>query len=126
MRSPLALIRALAPGMSARGAGSIVNVGDADTVRPGYVPYAAAKAALAAVTRGLARELAPRIRVNMVSPGAVLPPAGATDESVARLVERVPMGRLGEPDEVARAVVFLATGPAFLTGQVLSVDGAQY
>lgn len=124
--APLALIHALAPGMRERGHGAIVNLGDADLLRPGFAPYVASKAALEALTRALAVELAPDIRVNMVAPGAILPPAGAPEGEAERLGARVPLGRLGTPEEIAAAVRFFVAGPAFVTGQVLALDGGQH
>jgi len=127
--SPLALVHTLAPAMRDRGCGAIVNLGDAAGPRPRFAGYAAAKAALASLTRTLAIELAPKIRVNMVAPGAILPPTGSSPagpDGMARIIERIPAGRFGSVQEVAQAVVFLATGPAFITGQVLGVDGGQF
>ncbi|HZR11495.1 MAG TPA: SDR family oxidoreductase [Myxococcales bacterium] len=104
--------------------GSIVTLLDVcgtTQVWKGYAHYAAAKAGLAALTRLLALEWAPEVRVNGVAPGAVLPPA---EMDAARLVKRIPLGRIGEPDDVARAVVFLAEQP-FITGEILTVDGGR-
>jgi pteridine reductase len=128
VESPVALVHALAPELRARG-GSVVNVGDAAGPRPNYAPYAASKAALESLTRSLARELAPDVRVNMVAPGAILPPTATSPAgpgASARIIERVPAGRFGTVEEIGAAAVFLATGPAFVTGQVLGVDGGQY
>jgi len=86
--------------------------------------YAASKAGLAALTRLLALEWAPEVRVNGVAPGAVLLPDSLPEARRERIVSRIPMGRLGTPEDVARAVVFLATEP-FVTGQILSVDGGR-
>jgi pteridine reductase len=126
--SPLALVHALAPELRARR-GAVVNLGDAAGPRAGFSAYSASKVALASLTRSLARELAPEVRVNMVAPGAILPPAGSSpagDDGIAQIVSRIPAGRFGTVEEVAEAVLFLATGPAFVTGQVLGVDGGQY
>ncbi len=126
--APLALIHALAPALRERR-GAVVNLGDAAGPRPRSAAYAASKAALASLTRSLAIELAPAVRVNMVAPGAILPPEGSAPlrpDGAARIVAEIPAGRFGTVDEVARAVVFLAMGPDFITGQVLGVDGGQY
>ena len=125
VEAPLWLTHALLPGLRERR-GAVVNVGDAAALRPGYIPYTVSKAALRHLTRALARELAPDVRVNGVAPGAILPPAGAPEGTAERLAERIPSGRLGTPEEVAAAVRFLATGPAFVSGQVLAVDGAEH
>ena len=104
--------------------GSIVTLLDVcgtTQVWKGYAHYAAAKAGLAALTRLLALEWAPEVRVNGVAPGAVLPPA---EMDAARLVKRIPLGRIGEAEDVARAVLFLAEQP-FITGEILTVDGGR-
>ncbi len=130
VRAPLLLVRALAPGMQARGRGVVVNLGDSVADRAGFAPYSASKAALASLTRSLARELAPEIRVNMVSPGAILPAPGpaadrAAADALARVVAKIPMGRAGTPAEIAAAVVFLVSGPGYVTGQDIAVDGGR-
>ncbi len=127
VRAPLLLVRALAPGMMSRRAGRIVNVIDVqvETGRAMYAPYLASKAALAALTKSLALELAPHVQVNAVSPGSILPPVGAAAASAERLTDGIPAGRLGTPDEVAEVVLFLATGPAYVTGEVLGIDGGR-
>ena len=113
--------------MLAAGAGSIVNVTDISAERPwrGYAHYCASKAALVSLTKSLALEWAPAIRVNAVAPGAVLPPDDLSAEERARLAEAVPQKRLGTPEDVAEAVAFLAAGPAYVTGQILAVDGGR-
>ena len=115
------------PRMEAAGGGAIVNITDIAGERPwrGYAHYCASKAALISLTKSLALEWAPRIRVNGVSPGAVLPPADSTPEELARLAESVPQKRLGDPFDVAQAVAFLCAGPSYLTGQILAVDGGR-
>ena len=125
--APLALVDALASSLRAGGCGAIVNLGDACRQRAHHAAYLASKAALESLTRNLARDLAPEIRVNMVAPGSILP-ATHDDHDIAipRLVARVPLRRLGEVSEVAAAVRFLAMDARFVTGQVLGVDGGQY
>ena len=103
----------------------IINLADVGAERawPGYIPYAISKAGVVMLTRGLAAALAPRIQVNAVGPGAVLLPEDFPRESKRRLRAKIPMGRLGHPDDVAAAVRFFATCPTYITGQVLYVDG---
>ena len=107
--------------------GSIINVTDISAERPwrGYAHYCASKAALLSLTKSLALEWAPEIRVNAIAPGAVLLPEGSSAEEVARLEAAIPAGRLGAPEDVAETAVFLAGGPAYVTGQVIAVDGGR-
>ena len=111
------------------GGGSIVNFADIYGTRPlaNYIPYCVSKAGVIMLTQGLAKALAPRVRVNCICPGTILPPSqtqGEADQE-EELVRRVPMGRLGSPEEIAQTVVFLLGGPQFITGAILPVDGAQ-
>ena len=116
--------QAAARVMGRRG-GRIINLADVGGRRawPGYIPYGISKAGVIMLTRGLAAALAPRIQVNAVAPGAVLLPEGFPKETQARLQAKIPMGRLGDPADVAAAVRFFATCPDYITGQVLYVDG---
>ncbi|MGH7393510.1 MAG: SDR family NAD(P)-dependent oxidoreductase, partial [Candidatus Rokuibacteriota bacterium] len=105
--------------------GHIVNIGDAGIERgwPGYVPYAMSKAGIVALTRGLAAALGPRgIAVNCVAPGSVLRPTGFPRARWARLTR----GDGDHAQDVAQAVVFFATCPPYITGQVLKVDGGEH
>src|SRR5262249_21366016 len=85
--------------------GSVVNITDIYAQQPlrHHLPYCVSKAGLLALTRGLALDLAPRVRVNAVAPGAILLPEGAPPEAADRLTARIPLGRLGEPEDIARA-----------------------
>ena len=124
LRGPFLLSQAAARVM-ARSGGRIVNIGDVGGVRawPSYIPYCVSKAGLLMLTRALALALAPRIQVNCVAPGAVLLPEGFPEHLRRRLRREVPMGREGDPTDVASAVLFFATAPSYITGQVLFVDG---
>jgi NAD(P)-dependent dehydrogenase (short-subunit alcohol dehydrogenase family) len=119
--------RLAVPLMRARGGGTVVNLLDVAATQawPQHAHYCAAKAALHMLTRCLAVELAPAIRVVGVSPGTVLLPAGATEAEERRLVSKIPAGRVGTPEDVARAVRFLCAGPAFITGAIVAVDGGR-
>ncbi len=121
---PFFCSQAAARAMGRRG-GRIINIADVGALRawPGHVPYGVSKAGLVMLTRGLAAALAPRIQVNAVGPGVVLWPLGFPRAPRRRLAARIPMGRVGDPDDVAAAVCFFATCPAYITGQVLFVDG---
>lgn len=107
--------------------GAIVLFSDVYATRPllNYIPYCTSKAGVEMLTKGFAKALAPRnVRVNCIAPGAILP-AENDEESVAELVARVPLGRLGETEEVERTVVFLLNGTGFVTGTTVPLDGGQ-
>lgn len=127
LRAPLFLAQQAAPLLKKHG-GAIVNLADIHGERPlkGYLVYSIAKAGLVALTRSLALELAPEIRVNGVAPGAIAWPEDGQfePEERERIVATTPLARLGAPEEIARAVHFLATAP-FITGQILAVDGGR-
>jgi pteridine reductase len=126
-RAPLLLTRALLP-LLRRARGSVVNVldvGGAVVPWAAYSAYGASKAALRAVTESLALELAPEVRVNGVAPGTVLWPESLTAGAKRRLSRRIPLRRVGEPEDVARAVRFLADSP-FVTGATVPVDGGRH
>ena len=112
--------------LKARGRGCIVNLADVAGLVPwaGFIPYSASKAAVVSLTKGFAKALAPEVRVNAVAPGPVLPPAGEPPEQGEKAVATTLLKRWGSPDDVAAAVVFLATTP-YVTGQVLPVDGGR-
>jgi pteridine reductase len=106
--------------------GRIVNILDWRALRPGadHFPYTVSKAALAALTKSLAVALAPRITVNGLALGAILPPAdsSAGDE----IIKRVPAKRWSEAKEVEEALAFLLAGPAYITGEIIHVDGGRH
>jgi pteridine reductase len=126
-RAPLLLVKALLP-LLRRSRGAVVNVAD---VGGGLVPwrghaaYAASKAALVRLTECLALDLAPRVRVNAVAPGTVLWPERYPSALRRTLVGRIPLGRSGDPADVAAAVRYLADAP-FVTGAVIPVDGGRH
>lgn len=127
LKAPFFLSQAAAPHLKKTG-GVIVNIADIYGERPlpDYPVYSIAKAGLIMLTRALARELGPEVRVNAVSPGAVLWPSGGLDEmSKQRLISRTPLKRIGEPDDIADAVVFIVRDASFVTGQILAVDGGR-
>ncbi len=126
LRAPLFLTRALAADLGAHR-GAVVNLADiyAERPLPQYAPYCAAKAGLVSITRSLARELAPDVRVNAVAPGAILwPETDEDDQARESLLARVPLGRIGDPGDIAGAVLYLAQSD-YVTGQVLAVDGGR-
>lgn len=127
LRAPLFLAQEAAPSLAKRG-GAIVNIADIHAERPlkGYPVYSIAKAGLAAMTRALALELGPEVRVNAVAPGAIAWPEDGQfpPPERGRVVATTPLARLGRPAEIAQAVHFLATA-SFVTGQILAVDGGR-
>jgi pteridine reductase len=126
-RAPFFLAQAAAPHLANAG-GAIVNIADIYAERPlrGHAVYAMAKAASLHMTRVLALELGPKVRVNAVSPGAILWPEGGKDpDAQAALLARVPLGRTGTPREIAEAVRWLLQDADYCTGQVLHVDGGR-
>jgi pteridine reductase len=127
LRAPLFLSQAAAPEL-AKHAGLILNIGDIHGLRPlaGHAVYSAAKAGLLMLTRALARELGPAIRVNAIAPGPVMWPERGVDEALReRIVARTALKRAGSADDVAKAALYFATGAPFVTGQVLAVDGGR-
>ena len=108
--------------------GCIVNIADiyAENGLPDYAVYSIAKAGLVSMTKCLAKELAPSVRVNAVAPGAILWPEGEVDENKQQLIlQRIALQRCGEVDDIAKAVAFLITEAAYITGHVLTVDGGR-
>lgn len=129
LKAPLFLAQAAAPHL-AQGSGNIVNITDIHAARPlkGYAVYCAAKAGLLGLTRALAVELGPAVRVNAVAPGAIEWPDNALDfppEQRAAIVAHTLLKRVGEPADIARAVKFLIFDAPYVTGQVINVDGGR-
>jgi len=125
-RANFLLARAAAAELRRRG-GRVVLISDlaARRVWKGYSAHAISKAAVEAVIRVLARQLAPEVSVNGVAPGTILAPASMPKSTVRKLVAEIPLRRSGTPEEIAAAVAFFCDGPAFVTGQVLVVDGGR-
>lgn len=128
--SAFLLTQLVVPHMVSAGGGAVVNISSraASMVQPAFTAYATAKAALSMMTRAMAPELAPKVRVNAIEVGGVETAALAsvlTDESVrARLESNTPMGRVGDPEDVAACVVYLASpASSWVTGKVFEVDG---
>lgn len=127
LRAPLFLTQAAAPELAKRE-GLVLNIADIHGLRPlrRHAVYSAAKAGLVMLTRSLARELGPAIRVNAVAPGPVMwPEQGVDAELRERIVARTALKRAGTPQDVARAALFFAKDAPFVTGEVLAVDGGR-
>jgi len=127
LRAPLFISQEAAPELGKHD-GAIINIVDIHAERPlkGYPIYSIAKSGLAALTRSLALELAPKVRVNGVAPGAIAwPDDGQFDPGERdRVLATTPLGRVGNPEDVAQAVHFLACAP-YVTGQIVAVDGGR-
>jgi pteridine reductase len=129
LQAPLFLVQAARTEL-VRRRGAVVNIADIHAERPleGHLVYSVAKAGLVALTRALARELAPAVRVNAIAPGAIAWPEGGAlaDAKVqSEIVRRTPLGRIGSPADIAEAVHFLLARAPFVTGHVLAVDGGR-
>ncbi|MBN2086648.1 MAG: SDR family oxidoreductase [Anaerolineales bacterium] len=124
LRAPFFLSQAFA---SQTEKGDILFLADSRVRQPAteFLAYTLTKSALVTLTRSLAKSLAPRIRVNAVAPGAILPPPGEDEAYLQRLIPRIPLGRPGSPDDIVRGVVYLLEAP-FVTGEVLHIDGGEY
>jgi NAD(P)-dependent dehydrogenase (short-subunit alcohol dehydrogenase family) len=126
LTTPFLLIQAFARQVSADHQGRIVNLLDWRALRPGadHLPYTISKVALAGLTRSLAQAFAPQIQVNGVALGAILPPADGADTSA--IIRDVPARRWADLAEVGQAVIFLLSGPTYITGEILHVDGGRH
>jgi len=128
LQAPLFLAQAAAPSLRKAG-GAIVNIADIHADRPlkGYVVYSIAKAGLIGLTRSLARELAPEVRVNAVAPGPVLWPDDESFDELSRqrIISHTPLKREGTPEDIAGAVHYLLVDASYVTGQTLNVDGGR-
>ena len=129
LRAPAFLCQAAAAALR-RTQGSIVNITDIHARRPlkNYVVYTIAKAGLTGLTRSLARELAPEVRVNAIAPGPILWPDDEQFDELSRqrIVSQTPLKREGTPDDIARAVHYLLVDASYVTGATIEVDGGRH
>lgn len=129
VRAPLFLSQAAAPALR-KTQGCVVNITDIHAERPlkNYVVYSVAKSALVGLTRSLARELAPEVRVNAVAPGPVIWPEESEFDELARqrIISHTPLRREGLPEDVAKAVHFLIADAPYVTGETINVDGGRH
>ena len=127
VKAPFFLAQAAAPHLR-ETEGCIINMADIHGERPlkNYPIYSTAKAGVVMLTKTLARELAPEVRVNAVAPGAILWPESDLDElTKQRIISRTPLKTSGDPDDIARAILFLVRDAGFITGQVVPVCGGR-
>jgi pteridine reductase len=126
LTAPFLLSQAFARSITETSDGRIVNILDWRALRPGadHMPYTVSKAALAALTRSLAIALAPKIVVNGLAFGAILPPSPTAD--LDRIIEPVPARRWAQPEEVGQALIFLLDGPGYINGEILHLDGGRH
>jgi pteridine reductase len=129
LKAPMFLSQAAAPALK-KSHGCIINITDMhiETPKKGYVVYSAAKAGLVTLTKSLAQELGPKVRVNAVAPGPVLWPEDNQEFDEVyrkRVISQTLLKRTGEPSDIAKAVKFLAADAPFITGHVLAVDGGR-
>ena len=126
LKAPFFLSQAAAPYLKAHN-GCIVNIVDIHAERPlkAFPVYSMAKAGLVMMTKSLACELGPEVRVNAVAPGAILWPEQLDDESKEKIVSRTFLKRKGEPSDIANAILYLIKDAGYMTGQILSVDGGR-
>lgn len=126
LKGPFLLSQAAAPLLRRDGGGVIVNIADLSAFQPwpSYAHHAVSKAGLVHLTRILARALAPDIRANCIAPGTVLPPPDYTEEQIRSSRERSALKRIGTPEDVARALLYLIESD-FVTGETVVVDGGR-
>lgn len=127
LKAPFFLAQAAAPHLR-QAKGAIVNIADIHGQWPlkAYPIYSAAKAGLIMLTKSLARELAPEVRVNAVAPGTILWPEAGLEEGVKQqILDRTPLKRSGDPNDIARTILFLVADAPYISGQLLAVDGGR-
>ena len=126
LKGPFLLCRRVGEIMLRQGRGKILNLADIGGMKvwAEYLPYSVSKAGLIALTQGLAKALAPAVQVNAIAPGTVLLPEDTPPDERDRAIRRIPLARLGSPEDIVRAALYLLESD-FVTGEVLSVDGGQ-
>ena len=127
LKAPLFLSQAALPSLR-EAQGVIVNIVDVHAQRPlrDHAVYGSAKAGLAMLTRSLAKDLAPGIRVNGVAPGAIMwPEAGLSEQAKASILKQIPAGRAGDASDIAGCVLYLVRDATYVTGQIIAVDGGR-
>jgi pteridine reductase len=127
LKAPLFLSQAALPALREAG-GAIINLIDVHAQRPlrNHAVYGSAKAGLAMLTRSLAKDLAPEVRVNGVSPGAILWPENGMDDATREtILKQIPLARSGQPEDIAGCVLYLVRDATYVTGQIIAIDGGR-
>jgi NAD(P)-dependent dehydrogenase (short-subunit alcohol dehydrogenase family) len=127
LTGPWRFAQAVAPIMEKQRAGKIINIVDvaAFSPWPDYLPYCVAKGGLVTLTKGLAKALAPQVQVNAVAPGPILFPPGLSAPARRQAIRRTLLRRVGDPQDIVQAILFLLEGSDYVTGVVLPVDGGR-
>jgi len=125
LRAPFFCAQAAAKYMQKQGSGKIINIADVSAYSPwpDYIPYCTTKAGLIALTKGLAKALAPAIQVNAIASGTVLMTEDATETQVRQIKESTLLQRIGSPQDILNTILFLLEGSDYITGEVIAVDG---
>jgi pteridine reductase len=128
LKAPFLLSQSFAGQVPDNGQGKIIFISDWRGVRPGvgHFAYTLTKSALITMTKSVARVVAPRITVNSIALGAILPPEGTDEGFLARKIETIPLRRSGSPSDVVATVQFLLEGSDFITGETILVDGGEH
>jgi len=128
LKGPFMFSKLVGDWMLKQKSGKIINIADWAGMRPylDYIPYCVSKAGVVALTQALANTLAPAIQVNAISPGPVLMPEDMSFEEIHAIAQRVPLKRIGSPQDIANTVAFLIEGSDFITGSVFAVDGGRF
>jgi len=126
LKGPYLLCSELGRRMKKRGEGAIINMACLSGLRAwkNFVPYSISKAGVISLTQGMAKLLGPEVRVNAIAPGTVLPPPKMKAADLEVIRERLPLKRIGSPEDIVKAVLYLVEA-SFVTGQILCVDGGR-
>jgi pteridine reductase len=126
-KAPMFLSAGLSDLLRRSQDGNIINITDiaGDSPTPKNLHYSASKAALISLTKGLALELAPDIRVNGISPGTILPPVEMPDDQLKEILKTIPLNRAGTAQDIANTALYLALMAPYITGQIIAVDGGR-
>ncbi len=126
LKAPLFLSQLAAPSLR-KAQGCIINITDIHGLRPlaEHAIYSISKSGLLSLTQSLAKELAPKIRVNAVSPGAIAWPENIEEDNKQSIMRKIPLAKTGEVDDIAKAITFLIRDADYITGQIINVDGGR-